>query len=415
MREGTGLGKSVLGSAAMQPRPDPVPAAGPARRIADLADQCVKCGLCLPHCPTYRAGREEGESPRGRIALARALALGELEPTPRALGHLDRCLACRACERACPPGVRFADLLVETRTLLATRRGLPSTVRRLRWLLLRPRMLERALDLLRLLRSSGLARIVQALGLDPGPDSVPTPPPRLHFAFAGPGTRGEVTLFLGCVARRYDAAAHAAAIRLLTAAGYRVRVPDAQGCCGAALAHAGDRTGAQTLTAALARDLAGEGPVLVSASGCLGAVRAALGARVHEIHTFLAADAGVAALRFRRADETLALHLPCTLRYHDGGRAALDLLGRIPGLQLARLPEQARCCGAAGIQFLAQPSQARALRAELLGDIAAAASTQVATANVGCRLWIEAGLSTTASPPRLYHSLELLARQLDCA
>ena len=76
----------------------------PAFPLAD-ADKCVKCALCLPHCPTYRVSKDEGESPRGRIALMQGLATGKLELTPRVEAHLDQCLACRACEAVCPAEV----------------------------------------------------------------------------------------------------------------------------------------------------------------------------------------------------------------------------------------------------------------------------------------------------------------------
>ena len=48
--------------------------------LAD-ADKCVKCALCLPHCPTYRESLDEGESPRGRIALMQGFATGALDIT----------------------------------------------------------------------------------------------------------------------------------------------------------------------------------------------------------------------------------------------------------------------------------------------------------------------------------------------
>src|SRR6478752_7087482 len=64
------------------------------RRLLELADQCVMCGLCLPHCPTYRISLDEAESPRGRIALARWIAGGRLAPDATALTHLDQCLDC---------------------------------------------------------------------------------------------------------------------------------------------------------------------------------------------------------------------------------------------------------------------------------------------------------------------------------
>src|SRR5471030_1897364 len=101
-----------------------MPVAMPARvprpgSLADpllaLADRCVQCGLCLPSCPTYRLDRSETESPRGRIALARAFADGTLQPNPVADAHLDHCLGCRRCEAVCPAGVQFGELLFETR------------------------------------------------------------------------------------------------------------------------------------------------------------------------------------------------------------------------------------------------------------------------------------------------------------
>ena len=80
-------------------------------QILQQADGCVKCGLCLPHCPTYRASTDESESPRGRIALIQGLVSGDLADSPRAWGHLERCLECRACEGACPSGVPYGQIM----------------------------------------------------------------------------------------------------------------------------------------------------------------------------------------------------------------------------------------------------------------------------------------------------------------
>src|SRR3569623_2243360 len=96
---------------------DPSTAASSESRIAALADQCVQCGLCLPHCPTYRVSGNEAEAPRGRIALARALASGSLVDTDSASRHLDHCLSCMSCETVCPSQVQYGALQQEVREL----------------------------------------------------------------------------------------------------------------------------------------------------------------------------------------------------------------------------------------------------------------------------------------------------------
>jgi glycolate oxidase iron-sulfur subunit len=391
--------------------------------LVRLADQCVKCGLCLPHCPTYRVGRIEAEGPRGRIALARALATGELAPTPSARGHLDQCLACLSCEVVCPSQVRYGALIDRVRAGLAqadARAGRrPDALARLLHAPLRLARLARVASFLRtgrwlpriagLLPPGRLRRLAAVQAVVPA--RVPLPPRRAR------ASAGRVALFRGCVADVQDRDTLAAARRLLEACGYEVAETPAA-CCGALQRHAGDAAGAAAQgdrTRALLQ-ATGAGTVLCCASGCFGDLQLAAGdsMRVLDVAAFLAADAGFAALRFRPLAARAALHRPCTQVNVVGHEDAIgQVLARIPGIDVLALPLQPRCCGAAGSYFIEHPRIADALRGEKLAQAQVLAPDMLLTTNIGCRIHLAAGLRAAVATTPVLHPLALLARQLD--
>jgi glycolate oxidase iron-sulfur subunit len=409
----------------------PRPAADLRTRIAALADQCVKCGLCQPQCPTYHVARQEAESPRGRIALAKALAQGALDAAgvASATRHLDQCLACMRCERVCPSQVRYGELIVAARELQREAgQPLSGADQGFSSWLKRPRLLAIALRIANLpplrqcIQSVALRGVWQRLGLERAVRELPRLPPRPALRRLAPRaeSRGRVGLFLGCVAASADRDVHAAARYLLGALGYQVIEPQGQGCCGALALHGGDVAGAHALSELTRRAFvhAGVDTVLVSASGCFGTLRdLTFGdrtVRVREIHEFLAADAHLAQLAFRPLPQRVALHTPCTqanVARADG--AIRTLLQRIPQMDIAVLPDMPGCCGAAGDYFLRHADVADALRAEKLDQVAALMPQVLVTSNVGCRIFLDNGLRQRAAAMRVLHPIVLLAQQLD--
>jgi glycolate dehydrogenase iron-sulfur subunit len=375
------------------------PGRGSGDPLLALADRCVQCGLCLPHCPTYRLDRTETESPRGRIALARAYAGGTLEPDPIADAHLDHCLGCRRCEAACPAGVEYGELLFEVRQRQRERRGVGRRQRAIEWLAARPRWLDRLLGVYRALYPLLPKRLPRP------PRTVRIEQTRSSRTVASPK---QIALFRGCVARRYDTGVHAALARLCAAAGLEVAVPEAQTCCGALHAHAGGREAASGLAQRNRAAFSAGMPVLSSASGCHEALADALDghAPVRDACAFLLTHAD--ALRFRPARARVALHVPCTQRAVVKSDAALRaLLARIPQLDLVELPDTG-CCGAAGTYMFDQPERARALRQPVLDAYASSGASLLLSANIGCRLHLAMG--DAGIPVR--HPLEFLAEHL---
>jgi glycolate oxidase iron-sulfur subunit len=386
-------------------------------RLAALADQCVQCGLCLPVCPTYALEGNEAESPRGRIAIAAALARGLAPVSDELREPLDHCLGCLSCERVCPAQVRFGELLVETRALLgpaprrprvllalAGRPGWLRTIRRLagwtglsRWQAHLASVLPRHSAWRTALTIAAVPRH-SAAGFAGAP---PRPVPTL----------ARVALFPGCVGSVEDAAAEQAAITLLAAAGHPVtRLPAF--CCGALDAHGGR---AHAAAGAMQRvreawQSSGAAMLVTVTPGCIGQLRAALpGVAVNDPYALLAAQPE--RLRFDPLPQRVALHLPCTQRNVARSDEPLQsLLRRVPDLEVH--PLAPGCCGAAGSHMLEFPRRAASLRAPTLEAIGALAPDALLSSNIGCRLHLAAGLAGQGKTVPTLHPLVLLAQQL---
>lgn len=372
------------------------------------AARCVKCGLCLAECPTYQHSVNEALSPRGRITLIQALAQGQVLADSYAHEVLNSCLLCRRCEAKCPSGVPFGVVMDRGRELVRARQGLKE--RLVISVLPRPfltRLLSRIGKIV--LPSAGrLARMVAQAR----PDA-----PELEVAyFPEKEVVGRVGLFTGCTGSLFDSAALEGAVTLLLRAGYEVQIPREQRCCGALDAHGGNAVKAACKAAINAEAFASPGvleAVLSVASGCGTQLEGypSLGAKHADICSFLAQEKVISRLQFRPLPRLAAVHIPCTLEnVMHGGAAVLQLLKRIPDLQLERVGREGACCGAGGTAFLIKPEMAEGLRQPFVQQIAEVAPDLVLSSNVSCRLHLHA--SGTGGDPRYMHPVTLLAQQL---
>jgi len=390
---------------------------------------CVHCGLCLPHCPTYQETGRESSSPRGRIYLMRGVAEQRIPLDELVVEEMSFCLACRACESACPAGVRYGHLVEGMRAEIDAR-GARGRVRRfteriaLRRVVASPRVLHALTGALRSYQRSGLQRALHAtrlLALVPPLARMERMLPPIPDAHRAPllvpargVRRGRVAFFSGCVMPEVFGPVNAATIDVLSRNGFEVEVPAGQGCCGALHRHAGDPEAADRLHGAnrAAFRLDGIDAVILNSAGCGAALRDAgdaLAGKVRDVTEFLA-DAGL-----RETPRPLPLRVayddPCHLLHGQRVAAApRALLRAIPELDLIDLPGCRDCCGAAGIYSLTQPAMSAILLERKLQAIRDTRPQVVATGNPGCLLQIGAGVRSARLAVEVLHPIELLAR-----
>jgi glycolate dehydrogenase iron-sulfur subunit len=423
---------------------------------------CIHCGLCLPACPTYQQLGNENDSPRGRIFLMRAVAEGRLNADSESFErHIDLCLGCRACETACPAGVRYGSLLESAReTILEQKTSRGSTLQKtllklaLRHVFPYPKRLKLVFAISRFLRDNWLTRLAYRKGFarriaskaDFALSLLMTTAPAEATGRRGDGATGRyeldssphrpvaqsssrpVSVFTGCVMEGLFKHVNDATKRVLAANGCELDGVEAQVCCGALHAHAGDLETARELARrnidAFERFLAtnGSATIIINAAGC-GALLKEYGdllkddpryadraerfsAGVRDVTEFLASG------DIRRGAEInrrVTYDAPCHLYHAQRVTAAPQrVLASIPGLEYIQMEGMQDCCGGAGVYNLSEPEMSESLLADKIGKAQATEAEILVTANPGCHMQLGAGARMFNADCRVAHVVELL-------
>jgi len=394
--------------------------------------RCVHCGFCLQACPTYLETGLEAESPRGRIALMKAVNEGRLDMTPAVIGHWDMCLQCRACELSCPSGVEYGKIMEATRSQVEQHTKRPITERVARsvgykTLLSSPVKLRMAGTALKIYKKTGARAIARGTGLLkllPG-DAVMADEylPELSKKFftakgqvhPAKGVRkAKVAMLAGCVMSLTHAETLEATVRVLTRNGLEVHLTAGQGCCGALNTHAGEPDSAIEMAKKNIDSFLSANPdAIVSASAGCGAAMKDYGE--------LFRDEGEYAERAKKvADLTRDIHellveydfeppagmLDVTVTYQDPchllnaqriTEAPRQILSSIPGLKLVELGEPAICCGSAGTYSITQREMSARLGKRKADNVIATGAEIVATGNPGCAMQLDFALRQIAN------------------
>lgn len=408
--------------------------------------RCVHCGLCLNHCPTYRLWQLEADSPRGRIRQMILVQEGQLPMSNVFVEHIDKCLDCRSCETACPSGVDYGKLVEYARARIEReyeRPWLPRVTREFvfRRLLPFPSRIATAAKVLRFYQRSGLQTIARGtgllrlFGLAKRESLLPKIDDEFFFnklgkMFPAAGERrARVALFAGCVANVAFSKLNEATIRVLTANGCEVVVPNEQLCCGALAAHAGVRETTRDLAR---RNLAAFekrefDAILTNAAGCGSTMKEyanlfvahepehekaiAFQGKVRDVTEFLA-ELGVRA-KLRQLAMRVTYQDSCHLLHGQKVREApRQLLRSIPGVDFVELPHSDICCGSAGIYNVTQTEASLELLDEKMKNAKSTGARVIATANPGCLLQMRAGVELHKTGQEVLHVVEVLDRAL---
>ena len=404
---------------------------------ASVYNQCIRCGLCLPTCPTYLETMTETSGPRGRISLIKSVGEGRIDLlSPGFVEQMSQCLDCRACEAVCPSGVAYGQLVEAARTQIQRAQAPSETPRQravrgfaLRTLFSHLDVMRRAARLLRFAQRTGLASLAGLFGLGNAARLAPRIPDTFFIPrdqrVEAENSAGLAFLHAGCIMQVAFPNVHEATMRMLKRAGLSVVVPSDQGCCGAIAVHAGEMDMGRELAKGniVAFERSGADVYVVNAAGCgstlkeYGELFAAdpqwaerarrFSQRVRDVTEVL--DAMELDPRIGRIDAAVTYQEPCHLVHAQRVSAApRRLLGKIPGLRMIEMEESAVCCGSAGIYNLTEPEMAGRLQRRKVANVKRTGAAIVATANPGCAMQVASGLRAAGYDAQVKHVVELL-------
>ena len=415
--------------------------------LVDNQLQCMRCGFCLPTCPTYALTGRERSSPRGRVALARAVAEGNIEFTPAIQKEAFFCLDCRACTTACPSGVRAGEImeLYRSKAIKSNQsKNISSSLRRfvLQKMVPNPEFMEKSMLPARLYQRLAIQWLVRHSGIlkicpdwmERAESLLPelSAPLRLNLPEIVPAKgekRGRVGFFLGCVMSLMFPEVSRQTVKVLSAQGFEVVIPKDVKCCGAPHMNEGDReTAIQLANHNVKTMLHAEVDYIVTDCAACGAVLKEyeeiaghesqlplndFREKVRDVSEFLA-EIGLRTESLNPVLRNVTYHEPCHLCHAQGvSSQPRHIINQIPGVSFHELNESSWCCGSAATWGLKFTEESNKILQRKLNNIAKSEADTVVTANPGCHLQLSWGLRKTGMKQKVVHIMELLGEAQD--
>jgi glycolate oxidase iron-sulfur subunit len=402
---------------------------------------CIRCGLCLSVCPTYKDSLRETESPRGRVALVAKAIEGQLELTQTFKDHMYRCLDCLACNDICPVGIKPADLCLEARYAIHQATPTPPLKPILfRGIFPRTGLLELLTKPVAIYDRSGIRRVANAFritGALPSqlrdmermlPGKLPLRGTRhtLPDVVQAKGERrAHVAYFLGCVQGVMMAEGSTATVDVLAENGCDIVIPKKVKCCGMPMVGYGFKDEAREMARhnidlllglnvdTIVTDCATCGSSLKEYPHWLAddpeyAERAkTFAAKVRDISEFLV-EIGIRQPK-GKVDARVTYHDPCHLCRAQGIREQPREMLRAAGVDLVEMEGADTCCGSAGTQLITHYHTSVGVLERKMDNVAATEAEIVASGCPGCQMQLNLGVKRRGLDARVLHPSQLLA------
>ena len=411
---------------------------------------CMHCGFCLPACPTYRQTGMEFASPRGRIALMKGVAKGDLSVNEEFEQNMYLCLGCRACETACPAGVPYGSLVETAREVVEDNKKDKAKYPFIRTVVFEklfknPKRMKQLGTALWAAQTIGLQTLADKTGLVnilPRPmaemqkavDKVTSPwerKKRVSFMKSSQDKALKIGFFTGCIMDVMYYETNQATARLLQKAGCDVVFVEDQACCGILHAHSGEKDGAIELAKRNieAFEKSDVDFIVNNAGGC--------GAALKEYHHWFhdqpewkeRAMKFVAKMRdanelltelppiefSKRLDVRVTYQDSCHLAHGQGVRnQPRQLLKSIPGVEYVELKDADSCCGSAGIYNITNYDMSMQILDSKMEHVKDTKAHYIVTSNPGCLLQMKNGIIRAGMQGKMeaLHIMDLLARAL---
>jgi len=403
---------------------------------------CIRCGLCLSVCPTYKDSLRETESPRGRVALVAKAIEGELDLTRNFKDHMYRCLDCLACNDICPVGIKPADLCLEARWAICQATPTPPLKPVLfRGVFPRTGLLEILTKPVAFYDRSGLRRLANAMRVTsilPSqlrdmermlPHNLPLRGTRHQLPDVVPARgerRAHVAYFLGCVQGVMMADGSKATVDVLAENGCDVVIPKKVKCCGMPMVGYGFKDEARAAARhnidlllglnvdAIVTDCATCGSSLKEYAHWLAndpayAERAEqFAAKVRDISEFLV-EIGIRPPG-GKVDARVTYHDPCHLCRAQGLRQQPREMLRAAGVELVEMEGADTCCGSAGTQLITHYHTSVGVLETKMDNLAQTEAEIVASGCPGCQMQLSLGVKRRGLKTKVVHPSQLLAQ-----